>query len=476
MAKTTQIQDKVKIRGIRRRWLLNSVGIVALIIILAVSAFTASLVNYYYTETADSLERKASSTANGFRLYTRSDYRTAAQQTVNSYEDKSRLELQFLDAGGAVLFSGNDLTAGSTPNTPDIQNAVESKSAASWQGKDPATGERILAASCPVIYQGEIVGVIRYVTSLSGIDRQFVFSVAVIITIALAIFAMVYFSNLYFVRSIVEPLAGITEIARVIADGSYGVQIEKKYDDEIGELTDAINDMSLKIRQSEKTQTEFISSISHELRTPLTAITGWAETIQNGELRNAEDLRKAMGIIVSEARRLTNMVEELLEFSRIEDGRFTLSVEPLDLKAELEDAVYTYTEFFRKEGIELRYTDCPEEMIPISGDPERLRQVFCNLLDNAAKHGGSGKKIDVSIRVEGDDAIIRIRDYGPGVPEEELPFIKNKFYKGSSKARGSGIGLAVCEEIVTRHEGRLDIGNAEDGGFVVEIHLPIERQ
>lgn len=474
MAKTTQIQDKVKIRGIRRRWLLNSVGIVALIIILAVSAFAVSLMNYYYTETADALERKASSTANGFRLYTRSDYRTAAQQTVNSYEDKSRLELQFLDTGGAVLYSGNDLTAGSTPNTPDIQSAMENKGAESWQGKDPSTGERILAASCPVIYQGDVVGVIRYVTSLSGIDRQFVFSMAVIITIALAIFAMVYFSNLYFVRSIVEPLAGITEIAKVIADGSYGVQIEKKYDDEIGELTDAINDMSLKIRQSEKTQTEFISSISHELRTPLTAITGWAETIQNGEVRSAEDLRKAMGIIVSEARRLTNMVEELLEFSRIEDGRFTLSVEPLDLKAELEDAVYTYTEFFRKEGIELRYTDCPEEMIPISGDPERLRQVFCNLLDNAAKHGGAGKRIDVSIRMEGEDAVIRIRDYGPGVPDEELPFIKNKFYKGSSKARGSGIGLAVCEEIVTRHEGRLDIGNAPEGGFVVEIHLPVE--
>ena len=434
----------------------------------------ATLWSYYYTSTEDDLTRKASSTASAFRNYTQTEYSAAAQQTVNNYEEKSQLELQFLDTGGAVLYSGNDLTAGSTPNTPDIQDAVESKSAESWQGKDPATGERILAASCPVIFQGDTVGVIRYVTSLSGIDRQFIFSMAVIVTIALAIFAMVYFSNLYFVRSIVEPLAGITEIAKVIADGSYGVQIEKKYDDEIGELTDAINDMSLKIRQSEKTQTEFISSISHELRTPLTAITGWAETIQNGELRSAEDLRKAMGIIVSEARRLTNMVEELLEFSRIEDGRFTLSVEPLDLKAELEDAVYTYTEFFRKEGIELRYTDCPEEMIPISGDPERLRQVFCNLLDNAAKHGGAGKRIDVSIRVEGEDAIIRIRDYGPGVPEEELPFIKNKFYKGSSKARGSGIGLAVCEEIVTRHEGRLDIGNAEDGGFVVEIHLPVE--
>ena len=94
-----------------------------------------------------------------------------------------------------------------------------------------------------------------------------------------------------------------------------------------------------------------------------------------------------MDIIVSEARRLTNMVEELLEFSRISDGRFTLSVEPMDLKAELEDAVYTYREFFRREGIELTYQDCPEEMLPISGDPERMRQVFCNLLDNAAKHG-----------------------------------------------------------------------------------------
>ena len=262
---------------------------------------------------------------------------------VSDYEEKSQLELQFLDASGAVLYSGNDLTAGTTPDTPDIQSALENQMTRSWSGRDPSTGERIAAASSPVVYQGQTVGVVRYVTSLSAIDRQFIFAMAVITVIALAIFAMVYFSNLYFVRSIVEPLASITETARLIADGSYGVQIEKKFDDEIGELTDTINDMSMKIKQSEKTQSEFISSVSHELRTPLTAINGWAETIQSGELRDPKDVQKGMDIIVSEARRLTNMVEELLEFSRIEDGRFTLSVEPLDLKAELEDAVYTYT-------------------------------------------------------------------------------------------------------------------------------------
>ena len=474
MAKQTKIRDKRKIRGIRRRWLLNSVGVVALILTIAALTLATSLWSFYYEKSLEDLESRANSVVYSFRNYTASEYRSAAQRMVNDYEEKGKLELQFLDASGAVLYSGNDLTAGTVPETPDVLDALERKETVSWMGEDPATGEQIIAAASPVIFRGETEGVIRYVSSLEGINRQFTFSMAVVLAICLAFFAMVYFSNLYFVRSIVEPLAGITETARLIADGSYGVQIEKRFDDEIGELTDTINDMSLKIKQSEKTQSEFISSVSHELRTPLTAITGWAETIQSGELQNRRDVDKGMEIIVSEARRLTNMVEELLEFSRIEDGRFTLSVEPLDLKAELEDAVYTYKEFFRKEGISLEYTECEEEMIPISGDPERLRQVFCNLLDNAAKHGGAGKRIDVSIKQVLTDAVIRIRDYGPGVPEDELPFLKNKFYKGSSKARGSGIGLAVCEEIISRHEGRLDMSNAEDGGFVASITIPIE--
>jgi len=475
VAKRVDLTDKGKIRGIRKRWLLNSVSVVLLILLLALGTCFATLWNYYYASTEGDLYRRSSSMASGFRNYTRVEYRTAAQQTVNSYVEKNELELQFLDATGAVLYSGNDLTAGTTPNTPDIQDALTNRTTSAWSGTDPSTGERIAAASSPVIYQGALVGVIRYVTSLEAIDMQFAFTMAVLAAVSAAIFAMVYFSNLYFVRSIVEPLAGITESARLIADGSYGIQIEKKYDDEIGELTDTINDMSLKIRQAEKTQSEFISSVSHELRTPLTAITGWAETIQSGEVRDPKDLQRGLDIILSEARRLTNMVEELLEFSRIEDGRFTLAVEPLDLEAELEDAVYTYREFFRKEGIALEYSGCPDEMLSISGDPERLRQVFCNLLDNAAKHGGAGKQIDVSIRREGQEAAIRIRDHGPGIPEAELPFIKNKFYKGSSRARGSGIGLAVCEEIVTRHEGRLDIGNAEGGGCLATIRLPLEE-
>ena len=466
-----------KITGIRKRWMVNSISVVLFIVLLAVAAFSAAMGSYYYSTLSESLKQKAENAISSFDYYrTEAEYYDNARAVVAGEPNSDKLEVEYLDADGQIRFSSSDLTAFRSPGTPDIAEAISMKRTKVWIGADPSTGEHIMAASSPLMIDGEVVGVMRYVTSLNKVDKQIIIIVAIALGIGLGILGMVYFSNLYFIRSIVDPVAGITETAKRIAAGSYGVQIEKRYDDEIGALTDTINDMSLKINQSEKMKNEFISSVSHELRTPLTAINGWAETIMNGEVRDAGDVKKGMGIIVSEARRLTNMVEELLEFSRIQDGRFTLSVEPMDIKAELEDAVYTYREFFRREGIELNHFDCDEEFPPIAGDPERLRQVFCNLLDNAAKHGGSGKRIDTAIARDEDQVVITIRDYGPGIPAEELPNVKYKFYKGSSKARGSGIGLAVCDEIITRHEGTLDIDNAEGGGCIVTIHLPIRAQ
>lgn len=457
--------------------MVNSISVVLFIVLLAVAAFSAAMGSYYYSTLSESLKQKAENAISSFDYYrTEAEYYDNARAVVAGEPNSDKLEVEYLDADGQIRFSSSDLTAFRSPGTPDIAEAISMKRTKVWIGADPSTGEHIMAASSPLMIDGEVVGVMRYVTSLNKVDKQIIIIVAIALGIGLGILGMVYFSNLYFIRSIVDPVAGITETAKRIAAGSYGVQIEKRYDDEIGALTDTINDMSLKINQSEKMKNEFISSVSHELRTPLTAINGWAETIMNGEVRDAGDVKKGMGIIVSEARRLTNMVEELLEFSRIQDGRFTLSVEPMDIKAELEDAVYTYREFFRREGIELNHFDCDEEFPPIAGDPERLRQVFCNLLDNAAKHGGSGKRIDTAIARDEDHVVITIRDYGPGIPAEELPHVKYKFYKGSSKARGSGIGLAVCDEIITRHEGTLDIDNAEGGGCIVTIHLPIRAQ
>ena len=325
------------------------------------------------------------------------------------------------------------------------------------------------------MFNSRVVGVLRYVTSLREADHRILIDALVASAIGAVCIALVVLSNAIFINNVVEPVAVVSEAARRISGGSYGIQIDNHYHDELGELVDNINDMSVKISQAEKIQQEFISSVSHELRTPLTAISGWAETLSADPAGEAEQTRRGLGIILKESRRLTTMVEELLEFTKMQDGRFTLRIESVDLLSELEDAIYTYRELFRQEGIEVCYTAPEEDIPPLAADSERMKQVFCNVLDNAAKHGGAGRRIDVSAAKEEDRMVIRVRDYGPGIPPEELPHVKMKFYKGSSKARGSGIGLAVCDEIVERHNGTFEIANADTGGAVVTISLPLGK-
>ena len=471
----------LKVKGIRRRWLISSVGVLVLILAIVVTGFVLIIKNYYENGVLSDLETRARTATSYFDAYAgssagRGDYLAAAQSYVSSFEDGGKLELQFLTPRGTVLYSSNGLTlSGTMPGTEDVSNLQSTRTLSAFRGVSPETGERISAVSAPLVYNGSLMGILRYVTSMRLVYRQIMMLTLLAAGLSALILVLVYLSNTRFVRSIVDPVEKVTGVAQRIAAGSYGIQVEKRYDDEIGTLTDAINDMSLRIKQAEGMKSDFISSVSHELRTPLTAINGWAETIMNGEARDAADIKKGMSIIASEARRLSGMVEELLEFSRIENGRFTLSVEPMDIQAELEDAVFTYHEFLAAEGIAVYHEDCETQFPPIPGDPDRLRQVFCNLLDNAAKHGGSGKRIDTAIYPDGNDVVITVRDYGPGIPPEELPNVKYKFYKGSSTARGSGIGLAVCDEIISLHNGKLTILNADDekGGCLVEVRLPM---
>ena len=470
----------LKIRGLRKRWMISSIGPIILILIMVAVLAAVSVVSNYYNGAQSALTAKAKAGADYFNTYITDSYseyyRTATLYTA-TFEDGDKIELQFLNNAGRIMISSRGMSAGSAPETSDVTHALESGELATFTGRDPVTNEPIIAVSSPLLFNGSVMGIMRYVTATRQLDRQMLLTVLIIAVVLVGIILLILISNMIFISNVVEPVAEVTEAAKRISDGSYGVQITNKYSDEMGELVDNINDMSMKISQSEKMQTEFISSVSHELRTPLTAINGWGETLLADESGDARQLRRGLGIILKESRRLTNMVEELLEFSKMEDGRFTLQVEEMDLQAEFEDAIYTYRELFRQDGISLEYEEAGEMYTqPIIGDPERLKQVFCNVLDNAAKHGGSGKRICSSLRLTDDEYIISIRDFGPGIPEAELPFVKQKFYKGSSKARGSGIGLAVCDEIVSRHGGVFEIDNAEGGGTVVTIRLPVNQE
>ena len=473
------MKERLRIQGLRKRWILNSVGPVILILVLAAILASATVANNYYGSARSTLEAKAKAGADYFNSYSMSSYseyyRNASLYAASF--DSTRIELQFLNLYGRVDNSTQGVAAGTAPQTPEIARALESGSIEVFSGKDPVTGESVMAVTTPLKFNGSTVALMRYVTATRQIDHQILLTILIISAIIAGVICLVLISSLLFINSVVAPVAEVTDAAKRISGGSYGIQLPNPYTDEMGELVDNINDMSRKISESEKMKSEFISSVSHELRTPLTAINGWGETLLADESGDVQQLRRGLNIIVKESRRLTDMVEELLQFSRMEDGRFTLQVEDVDLQAELEDAVYTYRELFQQDGIALEYSsDKALYEEPITGDPDRLKQVFCNLLDNAAKHGGSGKRIAVHLRQADDGYEIAIRDFGPGIPEAELPYVKQKFYKGSSKARGSGIGLAVCDEIVHRHGGTLTIENAQGGGTVVTIWLPLKGQ
>lgn len=467
-----------RMSGLRKRWLLNTVGVLCVLGLVCVLIVTMAFSAYYYSTMESDMRYRAKTTADFFAEYLNQSYSEYYQSCVSyakSFEDKDKLELQFIDSQGNIVASSYGDWPGPSPSTEDIRKAIESRDVEKFVGKDPDTGERIYAVSSPMIYSnGEVIGVLRYVTSTALLDHQIAMVASYALGAMLIIIGIVLFSSNYYIRTILLPVGEIIEKAKRIASGSYGIQIQTEYNDEIGILAQTINEMSVQISQNEKMQRDFISSLSHELRTPLTAIAGWSETLLAGDSLDPETMR-GMKIISRETQRLTEMVLELLDFTRIQDGRMTLDIREADIQSEFEDTVYMYSSRLTQDGIHLEYLYNDDEIPMIPCDPERLRQVFLNILDNAAKHGGEGKRIDASMHLEGEFVVVRIRDFGPGIPEDEIPLVKKRFYKGSSKARGTGIGLSVCDEIVEMHRGSLKLENAPDGGTLVTVSLPITQ-
>lgn len=470
-----ETKTKLHMGGLRKRWLLNTASVVIALGLVCVLGITAAFAAYYYSLMESDMRKRAKTATDFFADYVGQNYSEFYQSCVTfaqTYDGKNNIELQFINADGFLVASSYGQWAGRSPATKEIQQAIDSRGMVSFIGRDENTREQIMAVSTPMIYSnGSVVGVLRYVTSTRIVNGQILLVAATSGSVLLIVMLLVLITSNVYLRSIMNPVAEITEKAKRIANGSYGVQIKTPYKDEIGELAETINEMSNKIAQNEKMQSEFISQLSHELRTPLTVITGWSETLLSDENMDA-DTRQGMKIISSEAKRLTEMVMELLDFTRMQDGRVTLSVEPTDIRGEFEDTVYMYGSHLAQDGIELRYEDNDEDIPEIPCDPKRLRQVFLNILDNARKHGGEGGRIDASMHYEDDAVVVRIRDYGPGIPEDEIPLVKKKFFKGSSKARGTGIGLSVCDEIVKMHGGELTLENAPGGGTLVTIRLP----
>ena len=470
--------------GITRRWLRGNLLLTVLLLVLVEGMFLYSYTRSYYNGVQQTMVRRFSSITGQLKMYTGDTAQKASasrsvalRRMVEQFSDKDKYEFMLLDSYGGVIASSSGTDADGIVTQSDFeqaQDAVDGMGVALYKTQ---SGEQVMSVCYLVPYAAEDVAAMRLVTSMTLVTRQLKNAIAVSAVIVLAILVFTVMSGLYFVRSIVVPLGQVERTAASIARGELDVRLPVTGDqrDEVDRLRGTINQMAEGLEETEKMKNEFISSVSHELRTPLTSIRGWVETLRALNDPADENYRKGLEIINNETVRLYNMVEELLDFSRLQNGRIQMNNHPLDLVAELTDAVLFCEARIRQEGMILSYIE-PEEMIPVYADPDRLRQVFINILDNAIKYSAPGGRITVKLWKVQYKAFIEIIDQGRGIPPEDLENVKTKFYKGSNSVRGSGIGLALVDSIMTALDGTLDIKSTLGRGTVVTLGLPLYQK
>lgn len=465
--------------SIKSRWIKH----ILLVIIAILFVFSCIIIYSASTRYFNSAElairaRNSKSVDTFFSTYnTGSDenFTLGAYKFVENFLYRDIMEVWVIDKNGKMIVSSSGFNDSTSANWEDYRLALYAEDNIGVKRLRLDSGEPVTAMTYILRDDsGNNYGAVRYLVSMQEMYEQ-LFTIYLIVIVAFVIIVLlITASGMYFVSSIVNPVTDIRKTTGEIAKGNFSVRINYDYyNDEIGELCDSINNMALQLSEIDKMKNDFISTVSHEIRTPLTAIKGWGETLKNVEYDKAI-LDKGLDIIVEETTRLSSMVEELLDFSRMQNSGMKIISVRFNL-TELINKVYSfYKSKAEAEGITLECCDNTHENIFISGDKDKIRQVFINILDNAIKYTDKGGKVEIRIESERKYVKIIFCDTGCGISEKDLPHIKEKFYKANNTVRGTGIGLAVADEIVKKHLGEINISSTLSQGTSVEVILPID--
>jgi signal transduction histidine kinase len=275
-------------------------------------------------------------------------------------------------------------------------------------------------------------------------------------------------------RSVYVPIRRVTNAAEEIARGNYDQEVPVAGPKEVKGLAASFNQMAKQVKRSQQMLRDFVADASHELRSPLTSIKGFAQAIVDGTAKNKAAQLKAARVIEDESKRMMRLVEELLEFSRLESGQVKMVKESVDLKDLLQQCHEIFLMRAKEKNIQLK-TDI-EPLPPVVGDIDRLEQVFSNLLDNALKHTPSGGKISIISRLPYPNFVeIAVTDTGPGIPGEQLRHVFERFYRADPSAgkAGAGLGLAIARQIVLAHGGDIMAKSTLGQGTEFLVRLPV---
>lgn len=465
--------------SIKSRWIKH----ILLVIVAILFAFSCIIIYSASTRYFNAAElairaRNSKSVDTFFSTYNTGNddnFTLGAYKFVENFLYRDIMEVWVIDKNGKMIVSSSGFNTSSSHNWEDYDLALISQDNIGVKRLRLDSGEPVTAMTYILRDEsGNNYGAVRYLVSMKQMYTQ-LFIIALIVIVAFIIIVLlITVSGMYFVSSIVNPVTVIRKTTGEIAKGNFSVRINYDYyNDEIGELCDSINNMALQLSEIDKMKNDFISTVSHEIRTPLTAIKGWGETLKNVDYDKAI-LDKGLDIIVDETTRLSSMVEELLDFSRMQSSGMKIICARFNLTELLNNVFSFYKTKADEENIELVFSDSSKADVFISGDKDKIRQVIINILDNAIKYTHNGGKVELRIETIKKYVKISVCDNGCGISEKDLPHIKEKFYKANNTVRGTGIGLAVADEIIKKHLGEINISSVLSQGTTVEIILPVD--
>lgn len=433
-----------------------------------------SLQNYYYSTIHGILENQIRYSTYMYSSYL-SDYRLedVIIQDKDQFYRNNDGQIQILNNSGVVLFDSTASTQlGQKIETSDTLDALNGEEG-NYIGKDPAVEEKVMIVARPLKSRGEQVGILRISTSLETVDELIMQRFLIYALFGIVLIGLTIFISYIMAKSIVKPINNLTKVAEKISNGQLDVHAEENDFNEIGVLGKTVNIMTNNIKEKDRIKNDFISSVSHELRTPLTSINGWASTLLY-DPSDEELVREGLSIIEGECIRLSDMVEELLDFSRFTSGRVNLRKEETNITELALSIKSQLTPRAKSLGIDL-VINHEEEDIFAFVDPNRIKQVLINLVDNALKFTEEEGTVMMNILSGESTVILEVIDTGIGIGQDEINKVTEKFYRGNNSNSHTGLGLSICEEIVKAHHGDMIISSKLNQGTRIKVNIPKEE-
>ncbi|AYE34690.1 sensor histidine kinase [Clostridium septicum] len=464
--------ESLKSKSIKIRLIRNFFIVIFSIIVFLNVLLLIFVRKYYYDNTEELLRNQIKVSTNFYNKYfSAASLVDVISDNVDAFWNQSNAQVEILDNKGKLLMDSIGVKDEELLKTPDIEKAINGH-ISRWIGNVDYYKNKIMVVSAPITSNGSVVGVIRLITSMEAVDGTIEVIVGFFLIISILVLVIGVILSILISNSIIEPINSLTLIAEKMASGDMAIRSKVKDEDEVGKLANTLNYMADELEKREQLKNEFISSVSHELRTPLTAIKGWAITL-NDESTDKETLKVGFDIIEKETERLTSMVEELLDFSRLINDNISLKKANVDL-----DTFIIYIKNYmspraNREGLNFKVNKL-NNLGRVYIDGNRLKQILINLLDNSFKFTESGGKVSLTVSNESEYIKFIIEDNGIGISKEDLPRVKEKFFKGKTSKSQNGIGLSICDEIIKLHNGKFNINSTLGIGTVVEVIIPIE--